>query len=784
MSRWKTFIHNRLSRSRLPVYFALVVLLVILMLILPIYWIYSDKLRNQLTYMNESLIDQVLATYDGLLQEVDRASVRIAENVNVNRFIFLQKNGLFDDEVEYQLFLKTLYGIIASEQKFYPNIGGIYLYIPRTEVIITADTTLELDRFADRDYVRLVAGGAQQESWSGVRTSNARLVSGYPISEQVLTFHRSLSNDGLVNDAILFFDVKMSLFKQPERFSSAYPLALRIADASGRVIYAEAMGADSLATSEGAGAGEGDSRFIGSTALSAYNAWSYTVTLPKNWLFAPMQFISRMTFLLAIVVLAFGLLVSLYFSRRFHRPLEAALAQWRGRIMDPYGSDTIPQAKDNGSLQESIQSLVRSSLTYADLVEANRGTIRNAMLLDLLRNNEWPSDMDTPVGLRLKRGGPFYRAVTCVRDGLAEMKEQDKELIQYAVGNLIRETFEQSGGGVRAEIAALDDQSFGIILFGLPPDAGGPVGEPSEAEVADLFAQVLEQLRPYEQFTWTFGIGSRCADDGCISLSYRESQLAVQYRVYRGKGSVISFGELKADDHHLAPVSDEWIQIKDKVMAGIRSRDAEQARRSVDELCDWLARTPGGGSSRSEWNRIHYIGYSVFTEIEKLIYDLNLDRTVIYPHDGSFAVLMDSNPTVVEIRQLMLDTCNRMIDALHSRPPASKSSYVAAIADYMRAEYSDQQLSLESVAERFGINPSYLGQRLKKELNLTFLQLLSEIRITHAKALLAESSVQIQDVATQVGYGNRSTFIRIFKAHVGLTPSDYRNRIILERERA
>ncbi|THF76265.1 helix-turn-helix domain-containing protein [Cohnella fermenti] len=772
MAKWRTKAYDRLSRSRLPVYFSLVVLLVVLMLILPIYWIYSDRLKNQITRINESLIEQVQSTYDGLLQEVDRTSVRLAENINVNRFIFLEKNGLFDSEEERQLFLKELYGVIASEQKFYANIGNIYLYIPLTGVIVTSDAVMPLSSFLDRDYVAREAAGRTSSSWSEVRTSKARLVSGYPTEEQVVTLHRSLTNDGLTSDAILFIDVRMNLFKQSGSFRSSYPLALLVAGESGRLIYAESGGLDDggklvEAYSNGS---LNESQYLYSVAQSGYNSWIYTVIVPKQWLFAPMQFISRMTFVLAVVVLMFGLLVSLYFSRRFHRPLEAALAQWRGRS----GGAPDPKVASD-SLQESIRSLVRSTISYANLIDANRGTIRNAVLMDLLRNNEWPAEM--PIGLAARRGARFYQAIACVRDETAELNERDKGLVQYAVHNLARETFAASGADARCgmEVVTIDDNSFGMLLFGLP----GEGDELSEREAHEWLCLLQEQLRPYPQFAWSFGIGRRYADDERISQSYRESQLAVQYRIYRGKGSIIPFDELQIDDSRLTASSDDWQKHKDKIISAIRSRDAEAARHSVLQWCEWMERLPRGRRNQIEWSRIYYTGYSVFTEIEKLIYDLNMDRAAIYLDDLSFVALMESNPTIVEIRQLLIKTCERMIACLDAQPSAAKSSYVAAIADYLRTEYRDPQMSLESTAERFGMNPSYLGQLLKKEMNRTFLQFLSEVRIERAKQLLADPNVQIQDVAACVGYGNRSTFIRIFKAQVGSTPSDYRNRTLL-----
>lgn len=752
-----------LARSRLPYYFSLVVLLVVAMLALPIYWMYAEKLRTQISYVNDSLIGQVQSAFDGMLQEIDRTSIRLAENAGLTRFVFMDNNGLFEDEQSYQLSLKELRGIIANEEKFNANIGNIYIYLPRTDVIVTSDSTLALSSFSDRDYVAKIARGEQPEVWSGVRASHAKRVGGYPAREDVVTLHRHLTKDGLVNDATLFIDVKMSLFKETDRYRSAAPLRLIVTDSDGSLIFAGPGSADPVNIVD----------TIRSDARSNYNDWNYTIVLSKQWLYEPMQDINRWTVGVAVSVLAVGLLVSLYFSRRFHRPLEAALSRWRRA-----GASTRRPSDDGtkgNSLQESLHSLVDSTLSYADLVDANKATIKNALLLELLQRNEWPQP-DALIGMDVARGRSFYQVVSCTRDAVADLNERDKGIIRYAALHLAKEAFEETGAACGFEVVGIDDDAFGILVY------GAAEGRPSlaDAELGALLDRLHELLRLYPQFTWTTGIGNRYADDAFVSRSYRESQLAVQYRIYRGKGGAIRFSELQAADNGLTPSSDEWKKYKDKALAGIRSRDLASTRAAVTELCEWMLRAPGIRSGRTRLNGIYYIGFSVFTEIEKLIYDLNMDRVSIYPNDRSFARLIESDPTVVDIRDLLLDTCERMIGYLNDKPTTGKSSFVASIVDYIRDAYMEQQISLESTAARFGMNPSYLGQLLKKELNRTFLQVLSEARIEQAKRLLADPTVQIQDVADRVGYGNRSTFIRMFKSYAGLTPSEFRNRTLLE----
>jgi AraC family transcriptional regulator len=51
-------------------------------------------------------------------------------------------------------------------------------------------------------------------------------------------------------------------------------------------------------------------------------------------------------------------------------------------------------------------------------------------------------------------------------------------------------------------------------------------------------------------------------------------------------------------------------------------------------------------------------------------------------------------------------------------------------------------------------------------------------RITQAKALLANHSLSVSDVAIAVGYGNPSRFSALFRQITGHSPRAYRRKMI------
>ncbi len=763
MKRWTRWFYSTVSRSRLPVYFSVLVLFVIVLLIAPLYLTYTNKLKTEISQINASLLSQIQTGMDNLLKDIDRSSIKLSEDIGVKRFIFLEKNHLFSGEEDYQLFLKRIFEALSNEEKIYSNMTSIYLYINETHKVITSSETIDLNSFEDQRFVRSVLlNNEAPYRWTGKRETKMIRIQGYPSNQEVVTFYRNFSNDGMVIEATLFINVRIDLLKEYLRkFEGDYPMALQIIDANHSLIYGEMknmrLGPEDLHRILQGSYDKDD--LIRSEVSSKYSQWKYSVVIPKTWLFAPMKFISRMTLLLTIVVLLFGLLVSYYFTRRFYRPFDITLGDWRRR------QGARKQGEPGGDdLHAAVKRLVHSTEKYGQVINDNRSMIRNSIVLELLKRNRW-KETDI-IDLNVHPKGNYYQVFSVCLDEPHDLNEDDKGLILFAAVNIAHETLDDVD--CESEAALTNDSTFSVVLC---KAAGAP---PAAQRLHKPLKTLHQTCQPYLKSSGRLGGGNGYEGDQRVSLSFRESEMAVNHRIFREKGSIIYYRDLRVSANPSIHM-DEWVKYKDMIMTGIRTRDAEKLERSIGLLSDWLLNNPG-----VKMNHIQYILCSILMDIEKMMYELNMDHKLVLSTDKPIFSLVDSCKTVIEIEKLLTDTCQAMVAYLQSNQYAVKSSLIASVVEFIETHYGQENLNLESLAERFNMNPSYLGQLMRKELNKTFLQTLSEIRIERSKELLIHSTLQIKDVAEQVGYVSRSTFIRVFKNYVGLTPSDYRNRFLGE----
>ncbi len=92
---------------------------------------------------------------------------------------------------------------------------------------------------------------------------------------------------------------------------------------------------------------------------------------------------------------------------------------------------------------------------------------------------------------------------------------------------------------------------------------------------------------------------------------------------------------------------------------------------------------------------------------------------------------------------------------------------------WLQSHYQES-ITLSKASRAMGTSSSTLIHRLRRETGKTFKQMLTEIRISEAKKLLATSFMGISEVASQCGYFDQSHFTREFKRAINLTPGEFR----------
>lgn len=107
-----------------------------------------------------------------------------------------------------------------------------------------------------------------------------------------------------------------------------------------------------------------------------------------------------------------------------------------------------------------------------------------------------------------------------------------------------------------------------------------------------------------------------------------------------------------------------------------------------------------------------------------------------------------------------------------------ESSTVFMIKEYIGQEYKRENLSVKDISEHVYLSVSYVCTVFKTETGQTLNQYITEYRMEKAKKLLENPRYKITDISSRVGYSDGNYFGKSFKKAVGLSPSEYREKMI------
>ena len=93
--------------------------------------------------------------------------------------------------------------------------------------------------------------------------------------------------------------------------------------------------------------------------------------------------------------------------------------------------------------------------------------------------------------------------------------------------------------------------------------------------------------------------------------------------------------------------------------------------------------------------------------------------------------------------------------------------------EYIKKHYCEE-ISINLLSERYGMNPNYFSAIFKKEMHHSPVDYITRLRVEKAKEYLKETHLHIREISERVGYEDCHYFFRVFKKITGMTPMQYR----------
>ena len=125
---------------------------------------------------------------------------------------------------------------------------------------------------------------------------------------------------------------------------------------------------------------------------------------------------------------------------------------------------------------------------------------------------------------------------------------------------------------------------------------------------------------------------------------------------------------------------------------------------------------------------------------------------------------------------LFLDYLTRSAEHIVEQPAGKlQGFYIREAIDFVKEHYQDD-ITVEDIARRTGLNRSYFGKVFKAATGKSPQSYLIGYRMSKASELLKLTALPVAEVGRAVGYPNQLHFSRAFKNAYGVSPREWRRR--------
>lgn len=124
------------------------------------------------------------------------------------------------------------------------------------------------------------------------------------------------------------------------------------------------------------------------------------------------------------------------------------------------------------------------------------------------------------------------------------------------------------------------------------------------------------------------------------------------------------------------------------------------------------------------------------------------------------------------MHDMMRQYCQLITNHTESRYPMMIQRILLLIEYDLTAD-----LSLNALARQLNVNASYLSSLFKKAMNTTLTEYVNKKRVDASLLYLNSTDLQVQMIGQKVGINDPAYFTKLFRQHIGMSPTEYRNEI-------
>ncbi len=474
---------------------------------------------------------------------------------------------------------------------------------------------------------------------------------------------------------------------------------------------------------------------------SSRNNWKYVSLLPEEWVMKSVSFYQLISFVVMFTALLFCLGAAWSLSRRWSHPLAQTFNSLSGYLDERGGRVSF------GTLNSGVNELInRSEDLKGELMDQRifvQNTFVNRLINGFFRSEANLNAYLDQLGISIPEN-LFSVAILSLEDStMSGTAESFEELVR--IRTIVKVGLQQTFS-VRQLLSEQDNGNFVMVLMTESENGEKHIGKLNAA-----FAQFRNTLPSAYQGCMRVALGEAVSSLKRVHHSFLQAQDVLS----RDDGGLMirRFSELEEIPGEFYYPMEMESRLVNAVKAGNRKALAILTEKIFSENFE----------RRSlDRNQRELFLYGLRNSCFRVINQLS-------PESRPDTADLDS-PDFEDIRSFLMRVCSLQEENKKSH----NSSLIDSIEEYLKANFSNRNLSLLMVAEHFSITESYLSFFFKEQRGVNFSAFLERLRMEHACELLMESDEPIHIIAGMAGYNSDKSFRRVFQKLYHTSPGQFR----------
>ena len=341
-----------------------------------------------------------------------------------------------------------------------------------------------------------------------------------------------------------------------------------------------------------------------------------------------------------------------------------------------------------------------------------------------------------------------------------EISQYDRHLYQFGIINTFSEVFSD-----KFNVISIALNNISIAFLVMPANYIEDITELVNKKCAYL----QEIIRNCFGFTVSIAVSSEGTLPTQLPQKFKECKETMEYKFYMGNNSIIFHSDahafFKYDDHSIPE------RLQKALLEGIKSGNEFAVRERLHDISSYVK-----GSDHIGKEFIKNFYWNILSSINIIRMSLpsnDGDKRTEYRELSGLYSLIEKCSSTDELSTVLDEAALSVTFRVSSYNKGSIKLILRNAVEYLQAHYTEQ-ISLNEVAKHTFVSTYYISRMFKKELGKNFVDFLNELRIEKAKEMLKDVRFKAYEVAEKVGIPDAHYFSRLFKKHVGVTPTEFR----------